>query len=149
MSGWILFLERELPTTTGTEQLLSDKQSAIRPRVLTVERRNPTAIQLRVLQRLTWTESDPYYQYEKLKAAYELANWSEDFFNNRALFSDYYLKERLREFPVWKDDPKPAYLKLREVYQRAAFRFAGKEREALYRDLVRPVLDILGFALSS
>ena len=146
MSGWILFLERELPTTTGTEHLLSDKQSAIRPRVLTVERRNPTAIQLRVLQRLTWTESDPYYQYEKLKAAYELANWSEDFFNNRALFSDYYLKERLREFPVWKDDPKPAYLKLREVYQRAAFRFAGKEREALYRDLVRPVLDILGFA---
>ena len=45
MSGWILFLERELPTTTGTEQLLSDKQSAIRPRVLTVERRNATAIQ--------------------------------------------------------------------------------------------------------
>jgi hypothetical protein len=44
MSGWILFLERELPTTTGTEHLLSDKQSAIRPRVLTVERRNPTAV---------------------------------------------------------------------------------------------------------
>jgi type I restriction-modification system DNA methylase subunit len=141
-----VFLERELPTTAGREQLLSDKQSAIRPRVLTVERRNPTPIQLRVLRRLTWTESDPYYQYEKLKAAYELANWSEDYFNNRALFSDYYLKERLKEFPVWKDDPKPAYLKLRELYQRAASRFAGKEKRELYRDLVRPVLDVLGFA---
>lgn len=140
-----VFLERELPTAAGTEQLLGDKQSAIRPRVLTVERRNPTAIQLRVLRRVTWTESDPYYQYEKLKAAYELANWSEDYFNNRALFSDYYLKERLKEFPVWKDDPKPAYLKLREIYQRAASRFAGKEKKDLYRDLVRPVLDVLGF----
>ena len=141
-----VFLERELPLATGTEQLLGDKQSAIRPRVLTVERRNPTAIQLRVLRRFTWTESDPYYQYEKLKAAYDLANWSEDNFNNRALFSDYYLKERLPDFPVWKDDPKPVYLKLREIYQRSAFRFAGKEKRDLYRDLVRPVLDVLGFA---
>jgi len=32
-----VFLERELPTATGTEQLLSDKQSAIRPRVLKLE----------------------------------------------------------------------------------------------------------------
>jgi len=141
-----VFLERELPTTPSAEQLLAEKQSAIRPRALTVERRNPTTIQLRVLRRLTWTESDPFYQYEKLKAAYDLANWSEDHFNNRALFSDYYLKERLKEFPVWKDDPKPAYLKLREIYQRAASRFAGEEKKDLYRDLVRPVLDVLGFA---
>ncbi len=141
-----VFLERELPAATRTQQLLSDKQSAIRPRALTVERRNPTPIQLRVLRRLTWTESDPYYQYEKLKAAYDLANWSEDCFNNRALFSDYYLKERLKEFPVWKDDPKPAYLKLREIYQRAASRLAGKDKKQLYRDLLRSVLDVLGFA---
>jgi hypothetical protein len=86
---------------------------------LTVERRNPTTVQLRVLRRLTWTESDPFYQYEKLKAAYDLANWSEDHFNNRALFSDYYLKERLPGFPIWKEDPKPPYMKLRELYQGA------------------------------
>lgn len=112
-----VFLERELPTAPSAEQLLAEKQSAIRPRGLTVERRNPTAIQLRVLRRLTWTESDPFYQYEKLKAAYDLANWSEDYFNNRALFSDYYLKERLPDFSDWKEDPKPTYLKLREIYQ--------------------------------
>jgi hypothetical protein len=147
MTGWILYSSNgELPKVIGPEQSLGEKQSAIRPRVLTVERRNPTPIQLRVFRRLTWTESDPFYQYEKFKAAYELANWSEDYFNNRALFSDYYLKERLKEFPVWKDDPKPAYLKLREIYQRAASRFAGKEKKDLYPDLVRPVLDVLGFA---
>jgi hypothetical protein len=141
-----VFLERDLPKASGTEQLLAEKQSAIRLRVLTIERRNPTPIQLRVLRRLTWTESDPYYQYEKLKAAYDLANWSEEFFNNRALFSDYYLKERLQEFAVWKEDPKPAYLKLREIYQQAAPRFGGKEKDELYRGLVRPVLNVLGFA---
>jgi hypothetical protein len=140
-----VFLERDLPRAGGREQLLTEKQSAIRPRVLTIERRNPTPIQLRVLRRLTWTESDPYYQYEKLKAAYELANWSEEYFNNRALFSDYYLKERLQEFAVWKEDPKPAYLKLREIYQQAAPRFGGKEKTELYRGLVRPVFDVLGF----
>ncbi|HEY6998026.1 MAG TPA: hypothetical protein VH851_08860 [Candidatus Binatia bacterium] len=129
----------------GNEPLLSDKQSAIRPRILTVERRNPTTIQLRVLRRLTWTESDPYYQYEKLRAAYDLATWSEDYFNNRALFSDYYLKEKLKEFPVWKEDPKPVYLKLREIYQGAASRFGGQNKQDLYRDLIHPAIDILGF----
>jgi hypothetical protein len=140
-----VFLERELPTAPRNEPLLSDKQSAIRPRILTVERRNPTTIQLRVLRRLTWTESDPYYQYEKLRAAYDLATWSEDYFNNRALFSDYYLKERLKEFPVWKEDPKPVYLKLREIYQGAASRFGGQNKQDLYRDLIHPAIDILGF----
>ena len=140
-----VFLERELPTSAGAEQLLSDKQSAIRPRILSVERRNPTAIQLRVLRRLTWTESDPFYQYEKLKAAYDLANWSEDYFNNRALFSDYYLKERLPDFSDWKEDPKPTYLKLHEIYQGATTRYAGKEKKDLYQELVRPVLQVLGF----
>ena len=144
-----VFLERELPALTGTEPSIGEKQSAIRPRVLTVERRAPTPIQLRVLRRLTWTESDPFYQYEKLKAAYDLANWSEDYFNNRALFSDYYLKERLPEFPVWTEDPKPVYLKLRELYQGAASRFGGKEKKQLHQDLVRPVLEVLGFDMSS
>jgi hypothetical protein len=140
-----VFLERELPAVAATEPSLGDKQSAIRPRVLTVERRNPAPIQIRVLRRLTWTESDPFYQYEKLKAAYDLANWSEDNFNNRALFSDYYLKERLPEFPVWKEDPKPVYLKLRELYRGAASRLGGKEKKELFQDLVRPALEILGF----
>jgi TaqI-like C-terminal specificity domain/Eco57I restriction-modification methylase len=140
-----VFLERELPKVTGAEQSLGEKQSAIRPRVLTVDRRNPTAIHLRVLRRLTWTESDPFYQYEKFKAAYDLASWSEEHFNNRALFSDYYLKERLRDFPEWREDPKPSYLKLRELYQGAASRFAGKERKVLCQDLVEGVIQHLGF----
>ena len=94
---------------------------------------------------MTWTESDPLYQYEKLKAAYDLANWSEDHFNKRAPFSDYYLKERLPGFPIWKEDPKPPYMKLRELYQGASSRLANKQNKDLYRDLLSSVLDVLGF----
>ncbi len=68
--------------------------------MLTIDRRKPGRIDLRVLRRLTWTESDAFAQYDKLLSAYAVADWSEEFFNNRALFSDYYLLERLPERPL-------------------------------------------------
>ena len=140
-----VLLEKYLPADGGDSSSFAQKQVGIRPRILTVERLKPTAIHIRVLRRLTWTESDPFGQYDKLLSAYALADWSEEYFNNRALFSDYYLKERLRDFPVWKEDPKPSYLRLRELYQGAASRFAGKERKTLSQELVGPVLEVLGF----
>jgi hypothetical protein len=140
-----VLLEKYLPVDGADGSGLGQRQVGIRPRVVTVERLKPTVIHLRVLRRVTWTESDPFGQYDKLLSAYALADWSEEYFNNRALFSDYYLKERLPEFPVWKEDPKPAYLKLREFYQGAASRFANKPRKVLSQDLVEPVLQALGF----
>lgn len=117
-----VLLEKYLPADGGDGSSFAQKQVGIRPRILTVDRLKPGPIHMRVLRRLTWTESDPFAQYDKLLSAYALADWSEEYFNNRALFSDYYLKERLRDFPVWKEDPKPSYLKLRELYQGAASR---------------------------
>jgi len=140
-----VLLEKYLPLDGGDSSSFTQKQVGIRPRILTVERLKPTPVHSRVLRRVTWTESDPFGQYDKLLSAYALADWSEEYFNNRALFSDYYLKERLPEFPVWKEDPKPAYLKLREVYQGAASRFANKGRKVLSQELVEPVLQVLGF----
>ena len=81
----------------------------------------------------------------QLLSAYAIADWSEEFFNNRALFSDYYLLERLPERPQWVEDPKPSYIRLRQLYQRAAARFAGTDREFLLRDLMEPALQALGF----
>ena len=102
-----VLLERFLPPApeSGT---IGEKQVGIRPRTLTVERRKPIRRELRVLRRLTWTEPDGFAQHEKLLAAYSVADWSEEHFNNRALFSDYYLLERLREFAEWTENPKPA-----------------------------------------
>jgi hypothetical protein len=96
-----VFLEKDIPKPVPGESVFaSPRQIVIRPRVLGVERRKPTALDLRVLRRLTWTEADPIAQCDKLHFAYAVADWSEEFFNNRALFSDYYLAHRLPERPV-------------------------------------------------
>ncbi len=94
----------------------------VRPRMLSVDRRKPTTVDLRVLRRFSYTESDPYAQYDKLLSAYSIADWSEEHFNNRALFSDYYLRERLPNLPEWQEDPKPAYVSLSKTYQGASIR---------------------------
>ena len=91
---------------------INKPQAIIRPRVLSVERRNPDQVSLRVLRRFSYTEIDVDYQWDKLLSAYSVAEWSEPLFNNRALFSDYYLNERLPQHPCWKEDPRPALRKI-------------------------------------
>jgi hypothetical protein len=140
-----VLLERYLPSGSANGATLGQRQVGIRPHVLTIDRRKPNRIELRVLRRLTWTEADAFAQYDKLLSAYAVADWSEEFFNNRALFSDYYLLERLPERPQWVEDPKPSYIRLRQLYQGAASQFAGKERDLLLRELMEPVLQALGF----
>ncbi|OGA71057.1 MAG: hypothetical protein A3G81_23460 [Betaproteobacteria bacterium RIFCSPLOWO2_12_FULL_65_14] len=138
-----VLLERFLPP--AADGTISERQVGIRPRALTLERRKPGRRELRVLKRLTWTETDGFAQHEKLVAAYAVADWSEEHFNNRALFSDYFLLERLQEFAEWREDPKPAYLELRELYLGAAARVAGKPCAELKRGLIDRALVTLGF----
>ena len=116
-------------------------------RSLTVERRNPTRVQLRVLRRFTWTEADQFYQFDKIRAAYDIADWSEEHFNNRALFSDHYLLTRLRERPEWLEDPKTSFQALQALLRQAAQRFAGKAEQAARDGLLEPALRALGFEL--
>ena len=139
-----VLLERYLPPAAPGGSI-GERQVGIRPRTLTVDRRNAKRRELRVLKRLTWTEPDGFAQHDKLLAAYSIADWGEDHFNNRALFSDYYLLERLREFPEWREDPKPAYGKLRSLYLGTFERFARKPVGELRKGLVEPALAALGF----
>ncbi len=138
-----VLLERVLPG--AAEQGIGTRQVGIRPRTLTVNRRNPGTVELRVLRRFTFTEGDADAQYDKLLSAYAVADWSERFFNNRALFSDYYLNERLRSLPEWSEDPKPTYKHLRELYAGSPAKFTGKPESPLRRELFEPVLTALGF----
>jgi type I restriction-modification system DNA methylase subunit len=140
-----VLLEKYLPGNQRDAVGIATKQVSIRPRILTVERRKPSRVHLRVLRRFTWTEFDPFAQYDKLLSAYAVADWSEEYFNNRALFSDYYLLERLPRFPVWAEDPRPPFLGLRKLYQGAMSRFAGKGENLLRQELLEPALRILGF----
>jgi len=52
---------------------INKPQAIVRPRVLSVERRNPDRVSLRVLRRFSFTEIDVDYQWEKLLSAYSVA----------------------------------------------------------------------------
>lgn len=120
----------------------------IRPIPLTVNRRNPATIALRVLKRFTFTEDDSDYQWEKLRSAYMLAEWSEEYFNNRALFSDYYLKSRFTDpkiTPEWSEDVRPVG---REMYQRivsARKDYTRQTEQVIRSGLFEPTFQLLGF----
>jgi hypothetical protein len=127
----------------------AQKQSSIRPRVLTVDRKQVDKTQLRVLRRLTYTEEDPVSQHEKLLFAYDVADWGEEFFNNRALFSDYYLKERLQVAPEWKEDPKPAFQSILNLYQDAPAAFRNQKEDVVREKLFEPMFEALGFGFKA
>jgi len=137
------------------ERLVSRSQSrrvalkqAIRPIPLMVNRLHPKPVALRVLKRFTFTKEDAAYQWEKLRSAYMLAEWSEEYFNNRALFSDYYLRERLTDLkitPEWDEDVRPVG---REIYKHlitARQNYTRQPEGLIHQGLYEPVLKLLGF----
>ena len=124
---------------------MAARQVAVRPRILTVNRRNPSQVQLRVLRRFTYTESDADAQYDKLLSAYAVAEWSEPLFNNRALFSDYYLNERLSELAEWSERPEEAYHSLRELLPRLRQETNTDEDGATFHPAIESALEALGF----
>src|SRR6266581_5912599 len=128
------------------------KQVGVRPRVLTVNRRKPGEIDLRVLRRFSYTGADTLAQYDKLLSAYDVADWSEPFFNNRALFSDYYLARRLPESDEWRDPTEAAamtqaFKRLRELYAGVREEFSNQPAAVVQAKLLEPVLTILGFTI--
>ena len=138
-----VLLQRSLPGTPTSP--MAARQVSVRPRILTVNRRNPSQVQLRVLRRFTYTEPDADAQYDKLLSAYAVAEWSEPFFNNRALFSDYYLNERLPELAEWKERPEEAYHSLRELLPRLSRQTNTVEDGATFHSPMESALDTLGF----
>ena len=136
-----VLLQRTLPISPTSPMAM--RQVSVRPRILTVNRRNPSQIQLRVLRRFTYTEADSDAQYDKLLSAYAVAEWSEPLYNNRALFSDYYLNERLQELPEWSERPEDAYHRLRELMPQVRHQTSVGGGHA--QPLVKSALEILGF----
>ncbi len=128
------------------------RQVGVRPRVLTINRLKPGDVELRVLRRFSYTESDSLAQYDKLLSAYEVADWSEPFFNNRALFSDHYLTQRLPESPEWNNPTEAAamtraYRALRDLYADVRETFANQPGTTVRAQLLAPALQALGFTV--
>ncbi|MXY19946.1 MAG: N-6 DNA methylase [Dehalococcoidia bacterium] len=138
-----VLLERSLPSFSTSR--MSTRGVTVRPRTLTVSRRDPSQVQLRVLRRFTYTEADSDAQYDKLLSAYTVAEWSEPLFNNRALFSDYYLNERLPELAEWKERPEAVYHRLRELTPRLRYTEDGATKGSP----IESALQALGFRVDT
>lgn len=126
------------------------------PRRLTVDRLGGAdrRVVLRVLRRFTWTEPDPIAQRDKLRSAFSIGEWSEEFFDNRGLFADYYLRERLRdERSAWDApglrDARDAIAAL--VAEATAPPSEGESRDEAHcrTALLEPVLAELGFGVEA
>src|SRR6266508_1746010 len=141
-----VLLERVVSRSQNRGQAL---KQTIRPIPLTLNRLNPEPVALRVLKRFTFTEEDAAYQWEKLRSAYMLAEWSEEYFNNRALFSDYYLKQRLTDTkltPASDEDVRPIGRAVYGHLVTARKEYTRKPEQAIRSKLYEPLFQQLGFA---
>ena len=94
------------------------------------------------LRRFTWTCQDALEQFDKLRSVFDAAAYTGEYFQNRGLFSDYFLRDRLREDPAWRDNPSDAFAFVRDLLEdaqrtldtaRIRTRFASEMFEPLLR----------------
>jgi hypothetical protein len=142
---FVLFELREVSSTSSVG-------FRVLPRRFTFDREGPTPERLRVilrfLRRLTWTEPDGLAQWDKLKSAFSIAEWSEEFFDNRGLFADYFLKNRLPLQDAWNDPAlRQARDDIRGEIAAARAQFREADETALRDGLLEPVVAKLGFDL--
>ncbi len=125
-------------------------------RILSVDCRHPDYKAIRLLRGLPYMHRYVLEQCKAISSAYDRAEISEEFFHNRSLFSDHYLKKRLPEEVVeWlqtdqegfeSDALTEASSTFRRLYAGANRAFAGKSKSELRQLLFEPVLELLGFA---
>src|SRR5438132_1755813 len=115
------------------------------PKTISVNRRSPTRLDLRTLRRFTWTSRDALEQFDKLRSVFDAAAYTGEYFQNRGLFSDYFLRERLRDDPAWRDNPSELFAFARYLLRDAQARWTGKDKETLRNQLLEPLFKKLGF----
>ncbi len=115
------------------------------PKTISVNRRNPTRLDLRTLRRFTWTCPDALEQFDKLRSVFDAAAYTGEYFQNRGLFSDYFLRDRLREDPAWRDNPSEMFAFVRDLVRDAQARWGGKDKDTLRSQLLEPLFKKLGF----
>jgi hypothetical protein len=115
------------------------------PKVFKVDRRHSTPLERRILRRFTWTCRDALEQFDKLRSVFAAAAYTGEYFQNRGLFSDYFLRDRLREDPAWRDSPSDAFAFVRDLMRAAQTRWNGKDKDTLKNELLEPLFKKLGF----
>jgi hypothetical protein len=115
------------------------------PKTISVNRRSATRLDLRTLRRLTWTCRDALEQFDKLRSVFDAAAYTGEYFQNRGLFSDYFLRDRLREDPAWRDNPSEIFAYVRDLLRDAQARWGRKDKDTLRSQLLEPLFTKLGF----
>jgi hypothetical protein len=115
------------------------------PKVISVNRRNPTRLDLKALRRFTWTCRDALDQFDKLRSVFDAAAYTGEYFQNRGLFSDHFLRERVREDPVWRESPSELFAFVRDLLRDAQGRWGSKDKETVRNELLQPLFNKLGF----
>ena len=82
---------------------------------------------MRTLRQFTWTHQDALDQFDKLRVVFDNASFTGEFFQNRGLFSDYFLRERLKDDPVWRENPSSVFHAVRDLFQDAQARWEDKD----------------------
>ena len=84
----------------------------------------------------------------QLRSAYMLAECSEEYFNNRALFSDYYLRERLTDPKVtseWDEDVRPVGRQIYKHLITARKNYTRLPEDVIRKGMYEPVFKLLAF----
>ena len=115
------------------------------PRVYAIQRKAPNRLDLRILRRLTFTQRDGLEQFDKLRSVFQAAAYTNEYYQNRALFADHYLDTRLREDAVWSESPNVAFAAVKGLAANARERLGHRDESATRQDLIEPLFDALGF----
>ena len=115
------------------------------PKIFSIDRRKPSPQDVRTLRQFTWTHQDALDQFDKLRVVFDNAIFTGEFFQNRGLFSDYFLRERLKDDPVWRENPSSVFQQVRNLYQDAQGRWHDKGRAEITSQLLKPLFGHLGF----
>ncbi len=132
---------------------IGDVLIAPQAKVFVVPRRWPQAM-LRIIRRLTFTAfdeagaPDAILQYAKLMSVFDAAHYSGEYFQNRALFADHFLRHRLPEDPAWRVSPNESFTQVSQIMHRARESFGGKTEAIIRQELFEHVFGMLGFTLA-
>ncbi|MCH7687094.1 MAG: Eco57I restriction-modification methylase domain-containing protein, partial [Planctomycetes bacterium] len=140
--GIAVFLDKRRKKSKGPTAI---ERVQVVPKTISVNRRTPTRLDLRILRRFTWTCQDALDQFDKLRSVFDAAAYTGQYFQNRGLFSDYFLRERLRDDDNWRDNPSEIFSHVRDFMQDAPRRWSEKEKDVVRKELYEPLFKKLGF----
>lgn len=66
-------------------------------------------------------------------------------YENRSLFSDYYLENRMADHPQWEEDVSDVFQQIQSFYQDQRDHLKDLNEAQTEEEFIRPVLNILGF----